>query len=249
MAARASWRTTTQPASEPVTKAAVKAELGISAADTTQDPRIERLITAARDMAERYTGRAFINQGITYTLDRFPSSGRPEEWWDGAQQAARSVLAQHSSAPIYLPRPPYLTGITVTYTTPDGQAVLMDPSAELLIDAMAEPARVMPAAGRVWPTSRAQLGVSITYSAGYGSNATDVPAAITEAIMSHVIDAFTRPNAAVSSETIDNASVAYGSTSQGHPLPGVGLRGGAQAMLEPYRIRDAGLLFSPYAIP
>lgn len=248
MAPRGTWRVTTAPTVEPVTTATAKTELGIPSSDTSQDARIERLIKAARSLAESYTNRAFISQEITYDLDRFPSSSEPEPWWSGVQQAARSVLTRTSSEALSLPRPPYLSGLTVTYTTSDGDTIVMNPATDLLIDTTSEPARVVPIAG-AWPQTRAQLGVHITYSAGYGSNPSDVPAAITEAILAHVIDAYARPNASITSESIDNASVAYGSTAGPRPTPGIGLRGDAQAMLEPYRIKDSGLLRSPYAIP
>ena len=50
MNGRTAWKTTTPPAVEPITLVDAKAELGIPTADTTQDARITRLITAARSM-------------------------------------------------------------------------------------------------------------------------------------------------------------------------------------------------------
>ncbi|MFA5569752.1 MAG: phage head-tail connector protein [Trueperaceae bacterium] len=249
MNGRTAWKTTTPPAVEPITLVDAKAELGIPTADTTQDARITRLITAARSMAEAYTNRAFITQTITFSLDTFPHDhGNAEPWWDGVRQAARSTLTgARAAAPIYLPRPPLIELLGVAYITPDGTPTPLDLTT-LLIDDMSEPARVMPAGP--WPPTRPALGVTITYRAGYGSNPSDVPPVVAEAILEHVRATLEQPDATIASETIDNASVTYRQqtgSGAGDNLPSVGLRGNAQMLLTPLRVRDLGALTSPLA--
>lgn len=249
MNGRTAWKTTTPPAVEPITLVDAKAELGIPTADTTQDARITRLITAARTMAEAYTNRAFITQTITLGLDDFPTDpGHTEPWWDGVRQAARSTLTGgRAPAPIYLPRPPLIELLGVAYITPDGAPTPLDLNA-LMIDDLSEPARIIPTAG--WPATRGALAVTITYRAGYGSNPSDVPPVVAEAILEHVRATLEQPDATIASETIDNASVTYRQqtgSGAGDNLPSVGLRGNAQALLTPLRVRDLGALTSPLA--
>jgi len=60
------------PAVEPVTLDEAKAHLKV---DTTDDDAlIATLISAARAKAEWHTGRAFVTQGWTLWLDRWPAA-------------------------------------------------------------------------------------------------------------------------------------------------------------------------------
>ena len=246
---RTAWKTTTPPAVEPLTLADAKAELGIPTADTSQDTRITRLITAARSMAEAYTNRAFITQTITLGMDDFPHDpAGAEPWWNGTRQAARATLGgNRGPAPIYLPRPPLLELLGVAYITPDGTATPLDLTT-LMIDDMSEPARIM--TSNHWPATRGALAVTITYRAGYGSNPSDVPPVVAEAILEHVRSTLEQPDATIAAETIDNASTTYRQTTgsgAGDNLPSIGLRGNAQMLLTPLRVRDLGALTSPLA--
>lgn len=247
---RVAWRTTGAPAIEPVTLSEVKAALGIEPADTTRDALLARLITAAREAAEAYTGRAFITQTITLLLDDFPGRRVGGAWWDGVRQAARSDLESRQAAPIYLPRPPLQSITSVAFIDVDGTPAAIDPL-ELIVDTISEPGRIM-TPPTAWPATRGSAAVTIVYKAGYGSNAADVPGAVAAAILAHVTDAYQRPSGSVVSESIDNASVTYGTTgadAAGGAFAGTGLRGGAAEMLAPLRIRDAGALTSTYALP
>jgi hypothetical protein len=60
----------TKPKCEPVSLADMKTFLRIT--DTDQDSIIARLISAAREYCETFTGRAFINTGFKQVLDSFP---------------------------------------------------------------------------------------------------------------------------------------------------------------------------------
>lgn len=60
----------TQPASEPVTLALAKAHLRID--HTAEDDLITSWIKAAREAAEKYTGRRFITQSLRMRLNDWP---------------------------------------------------------------------------------------------------------------------------------------------------------------------------------
>lgn len=63
-------KVTSAPASEPVTLAEAKAQLKVDHSD--EDDLITSLIIAAREISEAYSGRSFISQTRTVTMDRFP---------------------------------------------------------------------------------------------------------------------------------------------------------------------------------
>jgi len=243
LAPRAAWRTTTPPAQEPVALSDVKAALGIASGDTSRDAELTLLITSSRQLAEAYTGRALITQTITLQLDEFPGLRATEAWWDGTRQGSIRHLARQTNAPLALPRPPLQTIVSVTWYDEAGTGVIMQ-SSEYLVDALTEPARLIPT--DAWPAeARGRVAAHILYTAGYGSNASDVPAAIRQALIAHIRDVWERPNAAISSETIDNASTTYGAAAASvltrEALTG-GLRGDAANMLLPYRVTETGLV-------
>jgi hypothetical protein len=235
-------RVTVAPAIEPVTVDEVKAELGVT--DHTSDARIARLITSARLLAEAFTNRALITQTLVFALDRFPPAALP--WWDGVRHA--SIHTWAGTGPIVLPRPPIQTLTSIVYYDESNTEATFD-SSNYYLDDISEPARVVLNYGRAWPVGvRTQQAVKVTYVAGYGANPASVPSAFVDAIMAHVTDAYTRPNASVTSETIDNASVTYayggvtgGTAQSGAQRLGGGLRAEAAAILAPYRVMDLGM--------
>lgn len=230
---RSSYRVATPPAVEPVTVAQVRDEFGLG----PEPPSgvIERMIRGARELAEAYTGRAFITQAIEMQLDTFPAGREP--WWDGVRQGARRALAPDAPIPLY--RSPVQAITSVTWTDSSGTDHTMDPAAYDL-DQIVEPNRLLLAEGASWPADpRVRAAVRIAYTAGYGPTPATVPALVIEAILAHLRDQFERPNAGISSETIDNASTVYGAQGLGatasSKMTGA-LRGDAAALLASLRI-------------
>lgn len=231
----------TPPAVEPVTLAEAKTELGITS--TTDDARLTRLLTVARFLAESYTNRAFITQTLLLQLDAAPPLRVP--WWDGVRQGSIAEFA--SSEPITLMRAPVvsITSIVTTSITDEDSTMTAD---DYVLDAVSEPGRVLLKYGKTWPTNlREHACVRITYTAGYGVSGAHVPQPIRDAIMVHVRDNMERPNAAVSSEGIDNVRRAYGGirvgmgAGTGGSDPTGGLRADAASLLAPYRVLNPGL--------
>lgn len=235
-AERYSFKVTSPPVAEPIGLSEVKAALGIDPGDTSRDARLTNLIRAGRELAESFTGRAFITQGLTLQLDGWPiQSGMP--WWGGIREGSRAQFSE-GAAPLSLPRPPLVSVQSVQYRQADGSLATLDP-ALYSVDAITEPGRLILDPGALTVTGRASFVVMFT--AGYGSSPADVPAVVGEAILAHIVDAMQRPNAGVSSERVDNASVTYGgsSTASG-AAAATGLRGGAADMLTPLRLRRIG---------
>lgn len=139
----------TGPAVEPLGLAEARLHLRLDSDE--EDALVTALIRAAREMAERYTGRTLASQGLRLWLDQWP--------------AGRRAVA--------LPCPPLvaITGVTV-YDADD----LPHSFDGWLADRVATPGRLVLRAGVAAPRpGRVANGIAIDFEAGYGS---DVPQAI-----------------------------------------------------------------------
>lgn len=151
------WQVTTPPAIEPITAEDVKLFARIDG--TEEDTLIESFITAARENAEAYLGRAFITQTITLKMDWWPQEKLP------------------------LPRPPLIAITAVETLDEDGTATTYDSSNYYVITEDIPGLLVLKqGVSAPYQTVRDYGGYQVRYTAGYGTLATDVPAAIREGL-------------------------------------------------------------------
>lgn len=143
------------PAVEPVSRAEAKLHLRVS--DTTDDDLIDTLIAAARTHVENVTGRQLITATWTLYLESWP-------------------------ARLQLPHPPLQSVTSITYVDFNGDTQTLSTG---LYDVNVYPTgdgEVVRGYTDSWPAVRGHLNdVTVTYVAGYGDAATDVPAAIVQA--------------------------------------------------------------------
>lgn len=151
---------TVDPAVEPLTRDEAKAHCRIDADDTSQDAWLDGAIAAARAYLEARTRRAFLTQTWQLTLDAFPYGDR-----------------------LPLPRPNLLAVTSLQYVDTDGVLQTWD-AANYAVATDALPGEIQIAYGvYAWPIIRPQRGaVVITYTAGYGAEATKVPPTIRQAM-------------------------------------------------------------------
>ncbi len=142
----------TKPSEEPITLDETKDHLRLELDDASEDALVARLIVAARRRAENFLWRAIMKQTWDYFLDDFPGS-------------ADTIL---------LPLPPLQSVTTVKYIDLDG--VQQTLAASLWkVDAVSEPARLVPAFEETWPSTREEINaVEIRFVAGY-TNIGEVP--------------------------------------------------------------------------
>jgi len=159
----------TQPETEPVTLEGAKSHCRVDIDDA--DSLISSWIKAAREWCEEYTERAFITRSVKLVMDRFPSR------YD-------RVAISRGDGLIRLPRPRLVAVTAFTYLGHGGASQTLSAD-DFQVDGISEPARLAPLPGYVWPTARygALNAVAVTYSAGYGASANDVPASIKAAIL------------------------------------------------------------------
>lgn len=120
------------------------ASLGAQAptTNTTSDPLLRMLITTARQKAEVMLNRKIITQTVDLYLDNFP-------FWE-------------------LPVPVMQSVTSIIYTDVNGAEQTLS-SGDYLVDSNSQPARITPAYGLVWPSTRYQTNaVRVRFLAGYG---------------------------------------------------------------------------------
>lgn len=155
----------TAPSKEPVTRKEAKDFAQIT--DSRDDWLIDSQIVGARIYAEKYTNRQLVTATWYLYLDGFPAVIRP-------------------------PRPPLqAANMVITYTDTAGNEQTLD-SGEYQVDVKSTPGRIAPAYSKVWPSVRTETFnvVTVEFQAGYGTEATDVPFLIREAIMLLISDSF-----------------------------------------------------------
>lgn len=144
-------------AAEPVSLADVKAHARVDG--SADDALLTSLIGAAREWAERYTGRAFLRQGWQAWLDRWP-------------RADELVL-----------RPAPLLRVTAVTLFDEADATRVLDPAGYFVDCIGEPGRLVLRSQAMRPYGlRAANGVMVAFEAGYGDAPEDVPEIIRTAI-------------------------------------------------------------------
>lgn len=171
-----SLKRTVAPASEPVSLAEAKAALRLDG--TADDSLVGGLITAARESAENYTGRAFVTQTWRMVLPSFPCG---------------------TDRRIYLPKPPVQSVTSVTYVDSDGVTQALSPASYTFVDDGHCP-YIVEAYGETWPSARAQDdAVTVTFVAGYSAVPEAIKTAITRQLQQNFDDLRPEDHAALDS--------------------------------------------------
>lgn len=156
---KSSLRLITAPENEPVTVAEASRHLRLndSTLQAEEYPLVESLITSARQAIEGargWLGRALITQTWELVLDEFPCDE------------------------IRIPLPPLQTIVSIKYDDVNGVEQTVS-SANYIVDAYSEPARVVPISTFFWPATKDKINaVRVRFTAGYGDDPEDVPAPI-----------------------------------------------------------------------
>lgn len=136
-----------------------------------EDGLITELVQDARERFERVAGYQLLQATWQLTLDQFPG--------ERACGLAGGIMDDWR---IYVPIPRLISVSSVVYVATDGTSTTL-PAADYSVDTAGEPARIEPAYGEVWPSTREQQNaVTVTYLAGYGAQASAVPASVKVAL-------------------------------------------------------------------
>jgi uncharacterized phiE125 gp8 family phage protein len=152
---------------------------GAPSVNTTSDPMLSMLITAARRVAERRTGRALITQTWEQVLDAFPTDA------------------------IRLGMMPIQSVTSLQYF--DSSYVLQTVASEnYVLDADTQPGWLLLALNASWPTAGdVANSVIARFVAGYGASGSDVPSDIRMWISAQVKAAFDNPSGLMDGKAAD----------------------------------------------
>lgn len=148
----------TDATTQPVTLAEVREHCRIDGHDS--DGYLSDLIVKATRQFQRIFGRQFVTATWKLYLDRFP-------------------------AEILLEKLPVATVTSVVYIDNDGTSQTLAASGyQVQKESPDAPARIKPAYGLTWPSTRGDIynAVTVTFTAGYGA-ASAVPKTVKHAIM------------------------------------------------------------------
>lgn len=176
------YEQTVAPAAEPVTLADVKEHARIDG--SADDTYLTALITAAREMVERDTGRCLITQTWRLTLDDWPGGG--DLWWDGVREGPITMLR---NAPWVELRKAPIAGITSVVTLDESDTPTTWAASNYYLAKLQNGyGRLTRKQGATWPSvvSRDAGAIQITFTAGYGAAGTAVPMALRQAVKSLV---------------------------------------------------------------
>ena len=174
-------KVTTAPSVEPVTLAEVKAHLRLGN-NISEDALLTQLITDARDIAERYTGRKFITQTLTGYASQ--SYGGDEPFWDGVRVGSidhlntwtREISLGWGNA----------QSVTSFETVDKDNTEIAYASTNYYLDNFdddAIPAIKLNNDADGFGVLRYENSLKIVWVAGYGDSSTDVPAGIRRGIL------------------------------------------------------------------
>lgn len=170
----------TAPTNPVLTTSEAKAHLRVSS--SAEDTLIDSMVLAATKLVEYETGRRLITQTWEKIIDGIPLIyPKSSDWWEGTRDGALSDLRSEADF-ISLDLAPVASITTVTsYDTANSSAVW--DSSNYFLDAYKEPARLVKNLGSSWPTSlRARAAIIVRFVAGYGSNGSDVPDDLRQAV-------------------------------------------------------------------
>ena len=127
---------------------------------TADDTLIDNLIKAARESAEEYTNRYFIDTVITQHGDK----------WSDLDVLFKSPISRNTST-------------SVRYYDEDNTIQTLATSVYIQ-DTIVEPSRITLNVDQSFPNLADRIGaVQCTYTVGYGTTASDVPEAIKQAVL------------------------------------------------------------------
>lgn len=167
---------TEAPGDVPVTLDEAKLHLRITHND--DDAFLTALIQTAASICETAVGLALVNRRYLLSLDAWPGS-TPDGWWDGVREGADLRTAKNE---LVLPRPPLVEVQEIIVYAEDGSAETFSPE-NYFVDTLGLPGRIVLKPGVAAPVpGRKSAGISIFYTAGYGTKPDEMPVALKQGI-------------------------------------------------------------------
>lgn len=169
------------PAIEPVTLTELKSALRITA--TNEDTLLTQLIVDARTYAEDYTGRKFITQTLVSYADNL--FGRTIEWFSGYRTGSElSLYAGDKRAQFdWVPAQSITSIVTIDIDNAETAYASSNYYLDNFDSNLYPYVNINDSSSIIGTSLRSRDAIKITWVAGYGDAATDVPASIRRGIL------------------------------------------------------------------
>jgi uncharacterized phiE125 gp8 family phage protein len=155
------FKTITAVTDEPVSLTEARLQCKVDSDDESHDGTLTALITAAREFAEHYTGRALAPVTLEAALDEFPAC----DYFD-------------------LPMPPVTSVTSIKYTDTAGAEITMD-SGDYALSTYGDSRTVSLTYGAIWPSTQdVPDAVRVRFVTGYAAE--DIPRAVKAAMLLHI---------------------------------------------------------------
>lgn len=145
------------------------------------DDFMEALVEAATARAQDITRRAFLTEAWRLTMDRWPGAVA-DEWWNGVREG---IPSQCEAGSFLIRKAPFVAVTAIKTVNEDGTETTWDASA-YFATAEAGFGRVAKRTGETWPLVvppvRSVGGIRVAFTAGYGTDPSNVPAPIRQAV-------------------------------------------------------------------
>lgn len=158
------WKATAGPSVEPFLLA--DAKLHLKVLTTNEDALITNMITAAREEVEKYCNISLVEQTIEESFPCFPVAEN-----------------YNTLSSLWLSVSPLISIDSINYIDTDGNSQTLATSVYDLDD-KTKPGKVTLKYNQTWPsTAKIENAVTVTYKAGFGDTAADVPQTIKQAML------------------------------------------------------------------
>lgn len=186
-----SLRVISHPAVEPVTLAELRAHCAIDIED--HDPMLAGFIAAAREWAERYCDRHFIDTRLEMTLDNFPADVEIK-----LPRGSFSPTAGRQQIELS-----YFDANLISQSLTEAAPNLVSSGNQFLANRASIPPVITPNILGYWPVvGPLRSAVYIRWWAGFGSSPSEVPRAVRHAILMIAAHYFLNREAAAATELI-----------------------------------------------
>jgi len=189
----------TAETTDVVTTAQVKANLRIASDDTTHDTQIGVCKDASISVAKEYLQKSLINRTLKLSLDNIPYS---DSILPNKEGITTGPFLEYRQRSVSLPFSP-LVSVSSVKTFDDSDTETTMASSRYYVDTASDYGRVVLRTGETWDDMlRVANAIEITYVAGYGSSASDVPSAIKQGIIVLASHYFENPEMTIRGESV-----------------------------------------------
>lgn len=189
----------TAEATDVVTTAQVKANLRIASDDSTHDTQIGVCLDASISVAKEYLQKSLINRTLKLSLDNIPFA---DSVLPNKEGVTVGPFLEYRKRSVSLPFSP-LVSVTTVKTFNDSDVETTMASSRYYVDTASNYGRVILRTGETWDDMlRVGNAIEITYVAGYGSSASDVPAGIKQGIIVLASHYFENPEMTIRGENV-----------------------------------------------